>query len=144
MALLGTIDPAAVGVSSCLLMPEARKFLAFDDSVVGCVDAQWDDPDANGCWFGVLFLYEVADATFAVGTISLVSVGLPAIRLRGGGKALEAETIVYLTLLSLLDAHELGSYIEGGVVLPVADPMVPLVVDSPNGVGWFNAPGFDP
>ncbi|GMH12886.1 hypothetical protein Nepgr_014727 [Nepenthes gracilis] len=41
VASLGVIDPAAVGVSSCLLMPEERKFLAFDDSVVGCVDGLW-------------------------------------------------------------------------------------------------------
>ncbi|GMH12869.1 hypothetical protein Nepgr_014710 [Nepenthes gracilis] len=34
-------DPAAVGVSSCLLMPEVRKFLVFEDRGVGCIDAQW-------------------------------------------------------------------------------------------------------
>ncbi|GMH26476.1 hypothetical protein Nepgr_028319 [Nepenthes gracilis] len=28
-----------------------------------------DVPDAEGCWFGVLFLYEVVDASFAVGTM---------------------------------------------------------------------------
>ncbi|GMH19819.1 hypothetical protein Nepgr_021660 [Nepenthes gracilis] len=76
VALLGAIDPAAVGVSSCLLMPDVRKVLAFGDSDVGCVDAQCyavslkgsavqflDDSDAEGCRFGVLFLYEVVDAT---------------------------------------------------------------------------------
>ncbi|GMH28266.1 hypothetical protein Nepgr_030109 [Nepenthes gracilis] len=39
VALLGAIDPDAVGVSSCLLMPRVRKVLAFGDSVVGDVVA---------------------------------------------------------------------------------------------------------
>ncbi|GMH20940.1 hypothetical protein Nepgr_022782 [Nepenthes gracilis] len=160
LLLLGAFDPAAVRVSSYLLMPEERKFLAFDDSVVGCADAHWlavslkglavqsmltvlhgrvvrwisfvlrilfcnstpsqrpsatgssqamhpqnkrnppnhtavaelptwieqqtplffgclawDDPDSKECWLGVLFLYEVADATFDVGTICWRAMG---------------------------------------------------------------------
>ncbi|GMH23489.1 hypothetical protein Nepgr_025332 [Nepenthes gracilis] len=46
VALLGAIDPDAVGVSSCLLMP--KVILAFGDSVVGSVDAQCYDVSLNG------------------------------------------------------------------------------------------------
>ncbi|GMH15586.1 hypothetical protein Nepgr_017427 [Nepenthes gracilis] len=41
VALLDSNDPAEVGVSPCLLMPDVRKLLAYNASVVGCVDAQF-------------------------------------------------------------------------------------------------------
>ncbi|GMH26489.1 hypothetical protein Nepgr_028332 [Nepenthes gracilis] len=41
VALLDSNDPAEVRVSPCLLMPDVRKLLAYNASVVGYVDAHF-------------------------------------------------------------------------------------------------------
>ncbi|GMH04944.1 hypothetical protein Nepgr_006784 [Nepenthes gracilis] len=55
----------------------------------------------EGCWFG-LFLYEVVKVTYAVGTISLVRVGLRTVRLRGGGMAILSISRGALLISSLM------------------------------------------
>ncbi|GMH21166.1 hypothetical protein Nepgr_023008 [Nepenthes gracilis] len=36
------------------------------DFLLFCGCKAWDDPDADGCWLGMLILYKVVNATFDV------------------------------------------------------------------------------
>ncbi|GMH20965.1 hypothetical protein Nepgr_022807 [Nepenthes gracilis] len=96
LALLGAIDPATMGVSSCLLMSEVRKFLAVLQLPCGWVDFLC----SADAWLGMFLMQKGAglQCCFCMKWLMLLlllepyTVGFEcrwytAVRLHGGGKA---------------------------------------------------------
>ncbi|GMH29495.1 hypothetical protein Nepgr_031338 [Nepenthes gracilis] len=68
MLLIRVVNMLVI-LGGCLLMGSAATCLSWGGFPLFCGCMARDDSDAEGCRFGELFLYEVVDATFAVGAI---------------------------------------------------------------------------